>query len=80
MNHRIATSSFVNSPESGLIEWLRFFCVVCVVYLHAGLPFDGQDLISCHHGLYDTLRIVISHGFCRIAVPTFFIISGYLFF
>ena len=68
------------SSKSEVIEWLRFFCVVCVVYLHAGIPFTAEDLISCHNGFYDTLRILISHGFCRVAIPVFFTISGYLFF
>lgn len=68
------------SRKSKPIEWLRFFCAICVVFLHAGIPSDAQDTISCHNGISDTLRIIISHGFCRVAVPIFFIISGYLFF
>ncbi len=75
-----STTVLVNQKKSELIEWLRFFCVVCVVYLHAGIPFNELDLISYHNGIYDTIRILISHGLCRVAVPIFFIISGYLFF
>ena len=71
----------VNSITSKTIEWLRFFCIVVVVLLHAvGSPMDGREVISYHNGVYDTIRILFSEGFCRIAVPTFFLISGYLFF
>jgi fucose 4-O-acetylase-like acetyltransferase len=30
--------------------------------------------------VYDTVRILLSQGVCQIAVPVFFLISGYLFF
>lgn len=36
--------------------------------------------ISYQHGINDTLRILFSEGLCRVAVPIFFLISGYLFF
>lgn len=64
-----------SSVESKTIEWLRFFCISAVVLLHAhGL------LISYQNGINDTIRILFSEGLCRVAVPIFFLISGYLFF
>ncbi len=71
----------INSTTSKTIEWLRFFCAVVVVYLHnIGSPLKGNDVIAYQNGAYDTIRILFSQGFCRVAVPIFFLISGYLFF
>ena len=70
-----------DSIKSKTIEWLRFFCIGAVVLLHAvGLPLDGNEVISFRYGAYDTIRILFSEGLCRVAVPIFFLISGYLFF
>ena len=67
----------ITSRQSQVIEWLRFPLAVAVVLLHAGEGTTG--------GMYDadfsgTLRIVLSQGICRIAVPVFFFFSGFLFF
>lgn len=62
--------------QSRLIDWLRFPLAAAVVLLHAGESPIGPDDVS----LYDTLRIALSHGICRIAVPVFFFFSGFLFF
>ena len=70
-----------DSIKSKTIEWLRFFCVVAVVLIHSvGSPLDGNEVISFRYGAYDTIRILFSEGLCRVAVPIFFLISGYLFF
>lgn len=70
-----------NSIQSKTIEWLRFFCIAAVVLLHAvGDPLEGKDIISYQYGAYDTTRILFSEGLCRVAVPIFFFVSGYLFF
>ena len=70
-----------NSVISRSIDWLRFPCAAAVVLLHAfGQPLAGNDCISFRYGAYDTIRILFSEGLCRIAVPIFFFISGYLFF
>lgn len=70
-----------NSIKSKTIEWLRFFCIGAVVFLHAeGNPIEGHDVISYQYGAFDTIRILFSDGLCRIAVPILFFISGNLFF
>lgn len=65
------------------IESLRFICAVLIVLLHAGgltpLQYDNPDIPSKFY-VFDTIRIVLSKGLCCVAVPLFFIISGYLFF
>lgn len=70
-----------DSIKSRTIEWLRFFCIGAVVLLHAiGSPLDGNAVISYRFGAYDILRILFSDGLCRVAVPIYFLFSGYLFF
>lgn len=59
---------------SHTIEWLRFPLIAAVVLLHSGENgVTGPDL-------YSTLCTVLSHGILKIAVPCFFLISGFLFF
>ena len=65
-----------SSLQSRTIEWLRFFCAALVVFLHAFGPREA----SYKNGVYDILRILLSQGIGRVAVPIFFLISGYLFF
>lgn len=68
------------------IEWLRFPLAVAVVFIHSfGYPaiytlptlsmqeFSGMDI-------YNIIRICFSHVVTHVAVPTFFLISGFLFF
>ncbi len=69
-------SVIITSRQSQVIDWLRFPLAAAVVLLHAG---------ESTTGLYDmdfsgTLRIALSQGICRIAVPCFFLFSGFLFF
>lgn len=69
-------SANITSRQSQVIDWLRFPLAAAVVLLHAG---------ESTTGLYDmdfsgTLRIALSQGICRIAVPCFFFFSGFLFF
>lgn len=66
----------ITPRQSRLIDWLRFPLAAAVVLLHAG---------ESTTGMYDSdfsgmLRIVLSQGICRIAVPCFFLFSGFLFF
>lgn len=67
--------------ESRIIEYLRFVCAFSVVLIHSfGPPMTGRRTIVCSNGAYDTVRILFSQGICRVAVPLFFLIAGYLFF
>ena len=61
--------------QSKTIDWLRFAMAVAVVVIHTG---DGGSFSP--FPVYSTLSILTANGICRIAVPCFFIISGYLFF
>ena len=67
------------------LDWLRLPLALCVVFIHnygtrvadyANLcanPFSAESI-------YDIVRIFCSKVFPGFAVPTFFLISGYLFF
>ncbi len=61
--------------QSKAIDALRFPMAVAVVMLHHGLT-----LMDDATGPLRTCLIVFQEGLCRLAVPCFFFISGYLFF
>lgn len=72
--------------QSQVIDWLRFPLAVAVVFIHSfGYPWS-IDLDAMHvcpftgESFYNWLRIALSNVLSHIAVPTFFTISGYLFF
>lgn len=67
------------------ISWLRFPLVLMVVFIHSSGfgefqtdSFNFSALADIN--LYDFLRILVSRILCQVAVPLFFIISGYLFY
>lgn len=61
--------------QSRTISYLRFLMAFAVVLLHASNAGAKGDL-----PVYSTMCILLGEGLCRIAVPCFFLISGYLFF
>lgn len=67
-----------------VFEWLRFPLIVGVVFIHSfGKSFDYDALDLFHlSGMdcYNLLRVGISQVLTHICVPTFYFISGYLFF
>lgn len=72
--------------ESSLrLNLLRFPLVVGVVFIHAysnTVGFAGGEIVGASqpHFIVDFVRNFISQGVARIAVPVFFLLSGYLFF
>ena len=78
-----------DSPEglqSQAIDWLRFPLAVAVVFIHSfGTP-SAYSLEAVHAdplsvmSVYNLVRICLSHVLTHIAVPVFFVISGFLFF
>ena len=61
--------------QSRTIDWLRFPMAVAVVMLH-----HSTTLMLDATGPLKSLCIIFQEGICRLAVPCFFFISGYLFF
>lgn len=71
----------LNNKLFDVIDFLRFPLALAVVYLHCG---DSVETAPYKDGvntsLLDLLCITISHVITHIAVPCFFLISGYLYF
>lgn len=61
--------------QSQTIDWLRFPMAVAVVMLHY-----SKTVFLEAEGTLRFLCILFQEGICRLAVPCFFFISGYLFF
>lgn len=69
--------------QSKTIDYLRFPMALAVVFIHsAGDVPMSQVHYDAFTGLdfYNLLRIVFSHVLTHIAVPVFYVISGYLYF
>lgn len=66
------------------LKLLNFPLIVGVVYIHAygmEIGFAGVELGPAHlDRLTDVVRTLVSQGVARLAVPMFFLISGYFFF
>ena len=60
----------INKQDSKAIDMLRLPCAVLVVFIHVFSLYPGGGIS----------RIIISQGVARVAVPVFFLTSGYLFF
>jgi fucose 4-O-acetylase-like acetyltransferase len=69
---------------SSRIEILRFPLIVGVVFIHSFSPpthlAQGAIGVTRNDALADFVMFFISQGVARIAVPLFFLVSGYLFF
>ena len=67
-----------------VFDLLRFPLIVGVVFIHSfGNPFD-YGALNFHHlsgmDCYNIIRVSISKVLTHVCVPTFYFISGYLFF
>lgn len=67
-----------------VFDWLRFPLIVGVVFIHSfGTPFDYDALDFLNlSGIdrYNLFRVSISKVLTHVCVPTFYFISGFLFF
>ncbi len=71
--------------ESSLrLKLLRFPPIIGVLYIHAYgtvIPYTGGTMGTSElNGLTTFIRVLISEGIARTAVPLFFLMAGYLFF
>ena len=73
----------LNSESSVRLSLLRFPLIVGVVFIHAYetmVGFSGGTVgVSQNNFVTEFIRNLISQGFARIAVPMFFLLSGYFF-
>ena len=72
-----------NNIISRTIDVLRFPLAVMVVFIHVNpstTSVSNTDFsILSAHGIYNISGILFSNIITHLAVPTFFLISGYLF-
>ena len=61
---------------SNKIKNISLILTFLVVILHAYNLENSEDVLSIN----SFIQNIISYGICTIAVPMFFLISGYLFF
>lgn len=74
----------VDSESSLRMSLIRFPLIVCVVFVHTygtTVGLAGNELgVTQISFVSDFVRTIISQGVARVAVPLFFLMSGYLFF
>lgn len=75
----------MKSEISDVISFLRFPLAVMVVFIHSSgygeCDIQGINVVSLGgNNIYDILRVLVSETICLVAVPAFFLISGYLFY
>lgn len=73
----------MDSVLSRTFSVLRFPLIVMVVFIHifgGGIVVNGILIGEGDKAVYDFIGQMFSGGLCRLAVPTFFFMSGYLFF
>ena len=71
----------INIRQSEVIDAMRFPLIVLVLYMHIVTldPFSVEVGFSGTH-IYNFLAEFISHNVGRLAVPCFFLFSGYFYF
>ena len=70
-----------NISQYDVISALRLPLIVLVTYAHSyGGVAEGYSLIGSGWDSYEVLKIVMSQTLVKVAMPTFFVMSGYLFF
>lgn len=67
----------MHKTQSDTLKSLRFPLIVAVVFIHS---FDNNLLHFGSHPWFANVQYLFSQVFARIAVPTFYFVSGYLFF
>jgi len=72
------------SNQSTTIDLLRFPLAIAVIFIHmcpaTTVLLEADFPLLSGRGIYNVTGIIMSHVFTHIAVPTFFLISGFLFF
>lgn len=71
--------------QSQTIDYLRFVLIIAVVFMHTSMPkvdFSQSSYWLQINGpsIFSKLYMLFSGVMARVAVPAFYIISGYLFF
>lgn len=79
-SHIISNRLGYNDNFSNTISWIRFPLAILVVFLHSRAEVRGAGANLADMPLLSFWTNLLSANITRIAVPSFFWISGYLFF
>jgi len=64
-----------------VINQLRLPLIILMTYAHSYCNIrEGYNLLECGWDSYEILKLLVSQTLVIVAVPVFFVISGYLFF
>lgn len=70
-----------NISQYEVIRQLRFPMIVLVTFAHSyGGVEEGFSLLTSEWNAYEFLRLLISQTLVKVAMPVFFVMSGYLFY
>ena len=72
----------MNNKDSEIIKDIRFPLTFIVVMQHCmgSVYYDFEWTNLSGSDIYNIIKILLSGSFAAIAVPAFFLISGFLFF
>ena len=72
---------FCPATQSEVFSQLRFPLIVLVVYAHTYSGVEaGYGVLTAGWDAYECLKIVLGQSLVKVAVPVFYVMSGYLFF
>ena len=67
--------------QSEIFSQIRLPLIVLVTYAHSyGGVAEGYSVLGSGWDSYEVLKIMVSQTLVKVAMPTFFLMSGYLFF
>lgn len=70
-----------NLSQFDIIRQLRFPMIVLVTFAHSyGGVEEGFSLLASEWNTYEFLKLLVSQTLVKVAMPVFFVMSGYLFF
>ena len=70
-----------DASQYEVFRQLRFPMIVLVTFAHSyGKVAEGFSLLTSEWNTYEFLKLFVSQTLVKVAVPVFFIMSGYLFF
>lgn len=70
-----------NITQNDIFRQLRFPMIVLVTFAHSyGKVEEGFSLLASEWNTYEFLKLLVSQTLVKVAVPVFFIMSGFLFF